>query len=120
MNYLNNLLAQIMQQPQAPMSPYTQGMSKTGTLDLSNRPKVQLPGGGYQTVYTMTAGIDNGKTVLLPRIVNGQLLSEKDAMNHFRNTGEHMGMFHSQEAADSYDKKLHADMGWNGKKNVWK
>ncbi len=120
MNYLNDLMNRFLGQPKNEMTPYTQGMAKQGNIDLINRPKISTPDGGWQSVYTMTAGIDNGKTVLLPRIVNGKVLSEKDAFNHFKKTGEHMGMFHSQEAADAYDKKLHQDMGWIGKHNIWK
>jgi len=119
MNSLSNLLSAILGGAQNEMSPYTQGMYRQGNIDLSNRPSIPNPEGGHSGVYTMTAGIDNGKTVLIPRVVGGQILSEKDAFNHFRKTGEHMGIFHSQEAADSYDKKLHSDMGWFGPKNVW-
>lgn len=120
MNYLNNLMNSILGYPPNEMTPYTQGMQKQGNIDLNNRPSIPNPQGGHSGVFTMTVGIDNGRTVLLPRVVNGKILSEKDAFNHFKNTGEHMGLFHSKEAADAYDKKLHEDMGWLGPKNVWK
>jgi hypothetical protein len=119
MDYLTKLL-QSFRPEQAIMSPYTQGMMGQGNIDLANRPRIPTKNGGYQTVYTMTAGIDNGKVVLLPRIVNGKILSEQEALNHYRKSGEHMGLFHSQKAADAYDKKLHKDMGWIGKANKWK
>lgn len=101
------------------LSPQHQGMAIPGNINLNNRPRVKMPGGGYQTVYTMSAGIDNGKTALIPRIVNGKLLSEKEAFDHFRKSGEHMGIFHSPEAADIYDEKIHKQMGWLGPKNKW-
>jgi hypothetical protein len=43
----------------------------------------------------------------------------KEAMEHFRKTGEHMGIFKSQGHADAFDKQLHEDLGWIGSKNKW-
>ena len=46
------------------LSPQFQGMLIPGNIDLNNRPRIPIPGGGYQTVYTMTAGLDNNQIKL--------------------------------------------------------
>lgn len=95
------------------------GILEVGNVNLVDRPAIPTPDKGYQTVYTMTAGIDNGKTALLPTVIEGKQYSPKEAFNHFKKTGEHLGIFKSQEHADAFDEQLHKDMGWMGSKNKW-
>ncbi len=57
---------------------------------------------------------EDGKGVLLPTIINGKRVSDKEAYKHYRETGEHMGIFKTEKDADNYDKDLHNKMGWNG------
>jgi hypothetical protein len=89
-----------------------------GNIDLENRPKVWNKQGGYETVKTITREFD-GKTVLLPTIINGKEVSVKDATEHYIKTGEHLGVFKTKEEADKYDKQLHERMGWLGESNKW-
>ncbi len=89
-----------------------------GNIDLENRPKVWSKEGDYQTVKTITREFD-GKTVLLPTIINGKEVSVKEATEHYLKTGEHLGIFKNREDADKYDKQLHERMGWLGASNKW-
>lgn len=89
-----------------------------GNINLENRPKVYNKNGDYETVKTITSEID-GKTVLLPTIINGKEVSKKEAVNHYLKTGEHLGVFKNQEQADKYDEQLHIRHGWIGKENKW-
>lgn len=89
-----------------------------GNIDLENRPKVWNKEGGYSTVKTITAEFD-GKTVLLPTIINGKEVTAKVAKEHYLKTGEHLGIFKNQQDADKYDKQLHTRMGWLGESNKW-
>ncbi len=95
------------------------GIMEVGNVNLIDRPKLLTPDKGYQTVFTMTAGLDGGKTVLLPRVIEGFMHTPQEAMKHFKETGEHMGIFDTQKNADAFDEQLHKDMGWNGPKNKW-
>lgn len=95
------------------------GILEVGNVNLIDRPKLATPDKGYQTVFTMTAGLDGGKTALLPRVIEGIMHTPEEAMQHFKDTGEHMGIFNSREAADAFDKQLHEDMGWLGARNKW-
>lgn len=89
-----------------------------GNINLENRPKVWNKQGQYETVKTITREFD-GKTVLLPTIINGKEVSVKEATEHYKNTGEHLGVFKTKEEADKYDKQLHERMGWLGETNKW-
>ena len=96
------------------------GLLEMGNVNLTDRPG--LPGpevGSYGNIFTGTHDIEDGKVALLPHIVNGIKLSGKEAFEHFKNTGEHAGIFDSRKAADAFDKALHEQMGWAGKKNKW-
>ncbi len=95
------------------------GILEVGNVNLIDRPGLPTPDNGYGNVFTGTFGIEDGKTVLLPTIVDGIKLSPKEAFQHFKKTGEHMGIFESASAANAFDKKLHEDMGWLGSKNKW-
>lgn len=90
-----------------------------GNIDLENRPKVWNKDNTYSTVTTITAGIENGKFVLLPTIINGHEVSKKEAFEHFKKTKEHMGIFNSEKEADKYDEQLHRRMNWIGEANKW-
>ena len=95
------------------------GTLEVGNVNLIDRPQLPTPDNGYGTVSTSTFDIDGGKTVLLPTIIEGIKYSPKEAFQHFKDTGEHMGIFENRKAADAFDKKLHEDMGWIGSKNKW-
>lgn len=95
------------------------GILEVGNVNLIDRPQLPKPDKGYQTAYTMTAGIEDGKIALLPTVIEGKQYTPKEAFEHFKKTGEHMGIFSSREHADAFDKQLHEDLGWLGSKNKW-
>jgi hypothetical protein len=81
-----------------------------GNLDLTKRPQVKNPqmGGRISSVWSMTASFEEkGKEVhvLIPRISpKGDILSESQAIERYRATGEHMGKFRSLKEADRYSR----------------
>lgn len=92
-------------------------MLEQGTIDIANRPMVKNPDGSISTVRSMsiTETVD-GKdvVVLLPTIgPNGENWDDKTnegrdaAINHYRKTGQHLGVFKTQDAADIYAEDLH-------------
>lgn len=96
-----------------------EGLLSEGNIDLDNRPNVDNGDGTYSTVRTMTFEDDKGRTILVPTVINGEVVSDDDAIKHYRKTGEHMGIFSSQDAADKYDQQLHKEKGWVGENNQW-
>lgn len=97
----------------------TKGLITAGNINLENRKKLLNSNGTTSSVSTITIGIENGKTALIPTVIDGKRLSNDDAINHFKNTHEHMGIFETRQDADRYDEVLHKIKGWTGKKNIW-
>lgn len=78
----------------------------SGNIDLTKRPKVRNEDGSYSTVRTMTITTDQG-AVNIPTVVNGRVVSEKEAIDHYRKTGEHLGIYGSVDEAVKEAEKLH-------------
>lgn len=93
------------------------GRYGAGNIDLFNRPMYRQPDGSISTVYSATYGID-GKTVLLPTIAynpaNGRpyVMSDQEALDRYRRTGEHLGIFDNDNDANSYAQKLHEQQAY--------
>lgn len=89
-----------------PGSMDTQGMVAVGNIDLNNRPVVKNPDGTISTERSMSIGV-NGKEVLIPTVVGGKLLTEQQAIEHYKKTGENLGSFDTPAAANAYAEILH-------------
>ena len=92
---------------QAP--PKDQDLVEPGNIDLLHRPKVKNPDGSYSTVFSMGVGIENGYTMNIPRVINGQVVSPEEAKKYSRETGQHLGIYRTQEAAKKAAEQLHDD-----------
>jgi predicted transcriptional regulator len=94
------------------------GLIQPGNIDLNNRPVVKNADGSISTVRSISVGID-GKTYLIPTVVGNKVVSNADAVKAFQQTGRHLGVFESPDAADAYAQQLHlqqaAQYGAHGK-----
>ena len=82
-----------------------------GNIDLNRRQVVHNRDGSISTERSFSANFD-GKEVLLPTVINGKVVSERQAINHYLKTGEHLGEFDTPEEADEYAEKLHNRQDW--------
>ena len=84
-----------------------QGLLVPGNVDLSHRPVAHNPDGSISTVRSITIGIGGGKAALLPTVIHGKVVSPQQAILFFKRTGQHLGIFASEKAADRYAQALH-------------
>lgn len=86
------------------------GLLERGNIDIHNRPVVKRENGKYSTVDTIGVGIENGREANIPRISKeGKVMSNKEAIEHFKKTHEHLGIYADRESAARAAKKLHED-----------
>ena len=84
------------------------GMVREGNIDLSRR---YLTVDKHNKSEIRTISFDhNGETVLAPTVTrHGEPLNDKSAIDHYLDTGEHLGTFAGPEEAASYAAALHAN-----------
>jgi len=85
------------------------GQVEKGNIDLASRPGVKNPDGSESTVRSMSFSDGPGREVLIPTVVNGKVVSDDEAIAHYRRTGNHMGVFSNPQDATAYAKKVHGD-----------
>lgn len=100
------------------------GLIEPGNLNLNNRPIVKNSDGSISSEYSVSIGDDKGREILVPTVVNGRFLTPdgkkpksgspeekqmfKRAVQHYEQTGEHLGIFKSPEDADAYAERVHS------------
>ena len=82
------------------------GKYGAGNINLNNRKVVRNLDGSKSTEDSFSVNID-GKETLLPTIVNGKRVTEEQAIDHYKKTGEHLGRFNTPEDATKYAIGLH-------------
>lgn len=78
-----------------------------GNIDLNNRKVLKNRDGSISTEQSISFGDDDGNEILVPTIINGKKVSNREAIKHYYKTGENLGIFKSVEEADKYAQKLH-------------
>lgn len=83
------------------------GMLSQGNIDLAKRPKVKNSDGSISTVRSMSFNED-GREILVPTVSpDGRLLSDDEAIDLYRKTGQSLGAFDTPENATRYAERLH-------------
>jgi hypothetical protein len=79
---------------------------RIGNLNLLKRPMVPNPHGGTSTVDSVSFGV-GGHEVLVPQVVGNRIVSARQALLHYLQTGENLGTFKSPAQANKYAELLH-------------
>lgn len=79
-----------------------------GNIDLTKRPVVRNPDGSISTVRSIGVTFDDG-TYLLPTVIGNRVVSDQEAVAHFRKTGQHLGVFKTPAESNAYAEQLHRD-----------
>lgn len=83
------------------------GQTQPGNItNLGRRPTfVRAPDGARMTVYSLGFRDRNGDEVLIPQVIDGQLLGSDQAIEHYYRSGEHLGKFEpTQRGIDASDE----------------
>jgi hypothetical protein len=84
-----------------------------GNIDLDHRATVRNDDGSISTELSFSFyDEDTGKEVLIPTVINGRIVSEDEAIDHYYETGEYLGMFDTPEEANEYAEMLHNRQDW--------
>lgn len=84
----------------------TRGMITPGNIDLTRTPRIKNPDGSVSTVRSMSFGDDQGET-LVPTVSPTGILDDEQAVDQYRRTGQHLGVFDTPENATAYAEQLH-------------
>ena len=76
-----------------------------GNIDLRIRPKVRNKDGSYSTVRTIGIEAD-GMFINIPTVINGEVVSDREAIQHYRRTGQHLGKFKTKRERDAAARAL--------------
>lgn len=82
------------------------GLVTPGNIDILARPMVTNPDGTRSTVRTISIGIRNGE-VVIPTVIGDRVVSDREAIDHYRQTGEHLGVFRTVRDAERFAQALH-------------
>jgi hypothetical protein len=84
------------------------GIVEKGNINILARPQVKLPDGSIATVRSLSFSDDTGNEILIPTVSpDGKIMSEREAIDYYYKTGQHLGKFKTPDAASSYAEKLH-------------
>lgn len=84
-----------------------QGQIEAGNVNLANRPQVHNADGSTSTVRTIGITTDRGYVNIPTVSDDGRVLSDQEAIQQYKTTGRHLGIYRDQASGDAAAKSLH-------------
>jgi hypothetical protein len=83
------------------------GMLLSGNIDLAGQPRVSSPE-GISTIRSISVNLD-GKEILIPTVsqTGNRILSDTEAIQQYKKTGRHLGVFSTPSNATRFARRLH-------------
>ena len=82
-----------------------------GNIDLANRKVYHDKNGGIRTENSIGIGLDDTTEAVIPTVIDGKQVSEKEAIDHFYKTGKHLGVFDTSKVSygdiEKYSNAIH-------------
>lgn len=83
------------------------GLVESGNIDLTSRPRVKNADGSISTVRSVGVNVD-GEEVLIPTVSpDGKILTTQQAVDLYKESGQHLGKFETPEDSTAYALNLH-------------
>lgn len=83
------------------------GMLEPGNIPPESRPVTWNNDGSYSTTKSIIVVDDKNRAILLPSISpDGKQLSTSDAIDLYKTTGKHLGVFKSEKDANNFDEQV--------------
>ncbi len=85
-------------------------MIELGNINISEQPIIRNPDGTVSNLRSISIGDERGE-ILIPTVADNppRIMSNREAIEEFRRTGRHLGIFRSPEAATAFAKSLSAE-----------
>lgn len=88
------------------------GGATPGNINLNNRPIVKNADGSISTIRSMSFNDGPNREVLIPTVSDdGRIMGDDEAIDYYRKSGRHLGIFATPDAATEAAKKLSAAQG---------
>jgi hypothetical protein len=94
--------------PTKPQLKINPDLIEAGNIDLTKRPKVKNPDGSISTVRSIGVEMD-GMHFLIPTVIGSKVVSDDEAITHFKESKQHLGIYKSKQAAKRAGEILSAE-----------
>ena len=81
-----------------------------GNIDLRIKKPIKNKDGSISTVRTIGIEAD-GMYINIPTVINGKVVSNKEAVDHYRKTGKHLGKYKTRKERDAAARQLSINQG---------
>lgn len=83
------------------------GALAPGNIDLAHRPKVKNEDGSVSSVRSIGVNLGDGETLIPTVSPDGKILSDDDAVELYKTSGQHLGKYKTVEESNAAAQRIH-------------